>query len=358
MGQKTNPNILKLGKVKEWKSKYIEKKATESSTIIFKTLEIEKFIFQLFARNELQIYNYQTAYSENSLHIYVSFYNFSKPFLTITETKKKAKIKLHNKRAFSNFFLEKVNKIKKITLKKQFYILKASQRIYNSFLKRKKLQNRYLFHKKTHRLENIKYLKAFNDKEIYSTLNKQNLNLFTKKILKSLSLFTNKKQNIILNLKQLNSETNFLQKISKKNKKSLGENFVKLRKFQQNDFFKKGINILYQFVETNQDPRFLAEFIAFYLKKLKRPNFFLRFLKIALKTLLNKDFSKLDRIQIKIKGRFNGAPRSRHKFINIGKNIPILTLNSKTNYAESTAYTLNGTFGVKVWTYTTIKYHV
>ena len=46
MGQKTNPNILRLGKTKDWKSKYLEKKPTELSTYIFKDIEIQKFIFK------------------------------------------------------------------------------------------------------------------------------------------------------------------------------------------------------------------------------------------------------------------------------------------------------------------------
>ena len=147
------------------------------------------------------------------------------------------------------------------------------------------------------------------------------------------------------------SSCHLLQTVSKKNKYKLKENIAKLRKFQQNEFFKKGFNILNNFAINAHSSLFLAEFIADYLKKLKRPNFFLRFLKIALKTLLDKKFSKFERIQIKIKGRFNGAPRSSHKFINVGRNIPVLTLNSKIDYGESTAYTSNGTFGIKVWTY-------
>ena len=47
MGQKINPNILRIGKIKEWKSKYVEKKSTEFSTVLFRDLEIKKFIFQL-----------------------------------------------------------------------------------------------------------------------------------------------------------------------------------------------------------------------------------------------------------------------------------------------------------------------
>ena len=71
MGQKTNPNILRLGKTNEWKSKYIEKKTTESSTILFRDLEIRKFISQLFAKNGLKVQNCKIYYSESSLHIYI-----------------------------------------------------------------------------------------------------------------------------------------------------------------------------------------------------------------------------------------------------------------------------------------------
>lgn len=352
MGQKTNPNILRLGKVKEWESKYIEKKTTESSAMIFRNLEIQKFIFQMFTKNELQIHDCKIAFSENSLEIYLSFYNSAKILQPTTDTTKK-KIKLQNKKTLSNSFLSRINKIKKLTLKKHFYTAKASQRVFSYSLKGKKLQNQNLLYKKTHRLSTVKHFKFYNDGKKYTTLHKQDLNLFIVKVVKGLSLFVNKKQNILLNLKQLNNEISFLQKVSLKNKQSLGESIIKLRKFQQNEFFKKGLNILYNFINNNQNPTFLAEFIAFYFKKLKRTNFFLRFLKIALKTLADKNFSKLERIQIKIKGRFNGAPRSSHKFINIGKNIPVLTLNSKLNYGESTAYSSNGTFGVKIWTYTT-----
>ena len=40
--------------------------------------------------------------------------------------------------------------------------------------------------------------------------------------------------------------------------------------------------------------------------------------------------------------------------------IPVQTLNSNINYGESVAYTSNGTFGIKVWTYikASKNYHV
>jgi len=75
----------------------------------------------------------------------------------------------------------------------------------------------------------------------------------------------------------------------------------------------------------------------------------LRFIKNALLFFNDKNFSKINGIKIKVKGRFNRAPRARHKFIIIGKGVPALTLNSKIDYAESTSFSTNGTFGVKVW---------
>ena len=345
MGQKTNPNILRLGKIKEWKSKYIEKKSTESAIVIFRDLEIKKFLSQLFAINKLKIQNFRVYYSENSLHVYISYYSFFKPSLVDRKTKQKYT------NLCSNAFQNKILNIKKKNLKKQLYIAKIYKKIFSHQSQLNLFQTNYLLNKRTQRLDATNNLKIYKDITNHNTLNHQRTNLFVSKILKSLMLFTNKKHNIFLNLKQVNKETTFFQTISKKNKHKLKKDVTKLRKFQQNEFFKEGFNVLNAFAKQNHSSSFLAEFIAIYLKKLKRPTFFLRFLKIALKTLTSNKSSNFERIQIKIKGRFNGAPRSRHKFINISRNIPILTLNSKIDYGEAVAYTLNGTFGIKVWTY-------
>lgn len=345
MGQKTNPNILRLGKLTEWKSKYIEKKSTESPVLIFRDLEIKRFIFQLFAKNELTVQNYKTYYSNNSLHIYIAYCNATKfPLLN-------DKIKVQPTKYKSKTFEAKVASIKSSVIKKQLYIIKTYEKIFNKQLKKKYFRDSYLLKKKTQRLDVVKNFQNYIDGRNFKTLNNQTKNVFISKVLKSLDLFTTRKHNIFLNLKQINQETTLFQNISKKTRHKIKKDLTKLRKFQQNEFFKKGFNLLYNFVTNKQSSTFLAEFIALFLKKLKRPNFFLRFLKLTLKTLVIQKFSQFKRIQIKIKGRFNGAPRATHKFINIGKNIPILTLNSEIEYGEAVAYTLNGTFGIKVWTY-------
>lgn len=257
----------------------------------------------------------------------------------------KLKTKYTNQK--SKKFQSTVTFVEKTTAKKRFYILK----IYTRSLKQ--ILVKHFLKKKTHRLNIIQNFKVYEGKKGYKTVNQYNANRFISKILKSLTVFTAKKHNIIINLKQTNKESIFFQIISKINKSRFCENITQLRKFQQGEFFKKGFNLLYNFALNQQKPLFLVKTITFYLKLLKRPNFFLRFLKLALKTLLNEMPVQFERIQIQIKGRFNGVPRSKCKTIHIGKNIPVLTFNSNMDYSESTAYTSNGTFGVKVWVYST-----
>ena len=138
------------------------------------------------------------------------------------------------------------------------------------------------------------------------------------------------------------------QRLSKEELKLLQKKFTTLQKFQQNKFFKEGIDILFIFVRTNNS-ELLSKFIAAELTNLKRHHFFLNFIKETLEVFYNKNFSNCKGIKIQVKGRFNGAPRAKRRLINIGKKIPTLTINSKLNYAEKTSFTPNGTFGVKIW---------
>jgi len=149
--------------------------------------------------------------------------------------------------------------------------------------------------------------------------------------------------NIFLTLKQLNK--NIKEKFNTEKIKSIKKGLVNIKKYEKNEFFKEGINTLYICSKKPNSSELLATFIATQLRKLKRHNFFLKFLKSTLAILESQN------IKIKIKGRFNGAPRAKHKIINVGNGVPALTMNSSIDYSEKTAYTSNGTFGVKVWIY-------
>ena len=348
MGQKTNPNILRLGKTKDWRSKYLEKKATELPTYNFKNIEIEKFIVRFFENKGLNVKICKSYHSESSLHVYIAYYSSISSNRYNQDKKNKPLIKTKFKTIRSEKFQNRNLYLRKKVLKNQFYLKKT----YNKTLTfNTQLQKSYLLSRKTQKLNSANMYQTYLDGQKYPVLNSKNKNLFIQKIIKALSLFTEKKQSIHLNLKQLNREKNLLSTLSKSEKHKIAGNLAKFRRFQQDEFFKKGINLLYNFVSNAQSSKSLAKFITLCLRKIKRPNFFLKFLKTTLKLFITKKFSKFERIQVKIKGRFNGAPRATSKFLNIGKNIPVLTINSKIDYDEETAYTSNGTFGVKVWTY-------
>lgn len=93
----------------------------------------------------------------------------------------------------------------------------------------------------------------------------------------------------------------------------------------------------------------LAKHISiYYSNNKKRHNYLLVFLKKSLLSLINSPLSKVSGLKIKIKGRFNGAPRSKINTVQIGS-VPLQSFKFSVDYAEHVAYTTNGTFGIKVW---------
>jgi ribosomal protein S3 len=178
---------------------------------------------------------------------------------------------------------------------------------------------------------------------------KKNLeSLKTKSILKNffecISKFTSKKFKIFLTLQKLNENI----KLNKNTKKILKKKLIKLRKYKESLFFRYGIKTIFTVVTSLNSSKLFAQFIAIQLKYIKRHNFFFKFLKDLLSLFKNKIFSKSKGIKIKIKGRLNGRSRTRSKVLKIANSVPLLTIKSTINYSEATAYTLNGTFGVKV----------
>ena len=120
------------------------------------------------------------------------------------------------------------------------------------------------------------------------------------------------------------------------------------RRYLNRSFFKESFNILITASKMKNSAKLIAEYISLEISLLKRHNFFLIFLKQVLSFLIKTKMFKIKGIKITVKGRFNNAPRSKTKIILIG-NIPIQTLKKPINYHESTSYTKNGTFGIKVW---------
>jgi ribosomal protein S3 len=79
----------------------------------------------------------------------------------------------------------------------------------------------------------------------------------------------------------------------------------------------------------------------------RKDNYFLGFLKQSVKLLINAEASRIAGAKLVIKGRFNRAPRARKIIMQFGQ-FSLQSLNSKIDYYQSTAYTINGTFGIKI----------
>ena len=350
MGQKVNPIIFRINKTNEWKSKYFEKKITDSSILNFNDIEIKKFIYQFFKFKGFAIKDLKLSHLNNTLNIFISYFSLVKSVQFNNSLNNNQKIKLRAKRKIKEeqekiFFKTYSNTKNYLGCEDLTYlkILKTNRIIQTSKIILNENQNKL----KIRRIHLLNYYKNYLKIKQYKNFSKVKNNLFLTDFFESLNKFTNNKTNINITISKIN--TNIKKIVPKKKIKILKKKTVKLRKYEQNKFFKEGVNVLFLCLSNKNSAQFLSNFIAFQLQKLKRHNFFLRFIKSTLMFFHNKPFSTIKGIKIKIKGRFNGAPRARHRFLLIGKNIPTLTINSKIDYAEATSFTTNGTFGVKVW---------
>jgi len=294
MGQKTDARIFRKGvKKKNWDIKYIEKSNEDVSLYVYKTLEIKKYLNRFFGLYKIKIHSCKIFYSDSSLQIFISFYLTTKTMYAI---KKK--------------------------LKKHCTVTKPANGSCNI----------------TKSLKPVVTLK--NSKGFYEIL------------LESLATYTENKTNISVTFQNLN-RCKLHPQIT--NLKTI---FKQLRRFVKNPFFKEAINILFVNISKRKSAKLLASFISdqFRLNQLRtsqmtisrKDNHFLGFLKQAITLLIKSENSCLKGIKIVIKGRFNKAPRARTNNIFFGK-FSLQSFNSKVDYYQSTAYTVNGTFGIKVW---------
>lgn len=276
MGQKTNASIFRLGlKTSEWKYKYIEKNTEESSIFLYKNLEIENYINNIFKLYGLITHDCKIEYTQTDANVFISYYE-SKQYT--------AKI----------------------------YSEDATE---------------------TNNPKNSKELIAF----LISTVLTVGLNLYIK--------------NKTINIKTQDLGKKF-ENLLQKNKLYKSEYFKTIKQFKR--FLKSPdqkdlIKILFISVSEHNSAKLLAESISVYINKnKKRHNFLLFVLKKALTELITLRLSKVQGIKIAITGRFNGVPRAKKKLLKIGR-IPLQSFDSSISYYNSTSFTPNGTFGIKVW---------
>jgi ribosomal protein S3 len=209
--------------------------------------------------------------------------------------------------------------------------------------------------KKTKKIKNLQKMRRKKNIALSNLKVNTAINLvgFQEILLKSLETYTKNKTNIFITLHNLNCH----KQLSHVQIGNLRQVFKQLRHFVKNSFFKEAMNILFISFSKRRSAKILADFISnqFRLNQLKtdqmtisrKDNYFLGFLKQAILLLVKSEISCLTGIKIVIKGRFNRAPRAKTSGMHFGK-ISLQSFSSKVDYYQSTAYTGNGTFGIKV----------
>lgn len=189
---------------------------------------------------------------------------------------------------------------------------------------------------------------------------------FLEKLIESLNLFTKTKFDIALILHETRSnlhDMTFLDKnehkfvpyflnkeyqfVFKEKNQLIKKIISQLRQYKSSTFFEEGVQLVFSSVYRLSSPKLLTRFIASQFKSKKNHYFFFRFIRKILSLFsLNKLF-KIKSIKIVIKGRLNGSKRSKKRSILVGKQMPLMFLNSNIKYSKSTIYGPHGTFGVK-----------
>jgi hypothetical protein len=125
--------------------------------------------------------------------------------------------------------------------------------------------------------------------------------------------------------------------------------------FKQEPFYNSGLTLFFLLFSTKNMTPLLSKYVSKYFKLLHRTRkinkfllFLSRFVELTDHVFINE--SKIKGLKIQIKGRFNGAPRSKKRVFEKGR-IPLQTVSSKISYSLTHINTSYGVFSVKVWVY-------
>ena len=334
MGQKINPNILRLGTNKTWKTKFFEKKRQELPLYTFKDLEIKDYVERFLHMRGIWIHDYKQHYTNSTLNLYVSYFvthDFS--FKRNNMTNVTLVSKNGSKKVITNVLspgdskqISESSNLGKVISKSNFYEVRRYLKLNSQDQSQNLSIKLYGIKSKPSHYEgnpNDKAKTIF--KELFHVLNS----------------FTNNKFDILINFCCTNKDLSFL-------KASQTKKFLSLQKYRNAPFLKEGLELLFQVIHNTNSAYLLATFVASQIRKIKRQKFFSSFLKQALTLLINSKLSKAKGVKILIKGRLNGVPRAKHKMIIVG-DVPIQSIGAKLDYAQKTIHNSNGSYGIKVW---------
>lgn len=364
MGQKTNPNILRLGvRQKEWNSRYNIKNTEENNLLNFNDSQIRSFLNKFFYDNGMSVYNLKIKYTDKVIFIFISFIvtkkiekvvqkgyglkNLKIKKRQITKKNRKDLIqglqKVRNEVVKDEIKAMLTERIQNVIRKNKINQLKRRNQHNNGkkfYHKNRKTKRCSLFFLKNYRKNSIKK-NSSNKAEVFKKA-------FIEKALGGISLFTDKSLDLRIILKNINSKKFMLLK--KQERIKLKKTFFSLRRYRRKDFFKEALVILSVAINQRGPSDLLSNYLANQLGKGRRQTYFIAFFKRILSILIKTKLSKTKGFKIIIKGKFNYRPRSKKRIITIGR-CPVQTFKAEVTQAEATTYTATGTFGVKILKY-------
>jgi len=276
MGQKVNPNLLRLKSSKEWFLKTIPKTSEEYSSFTFQSVLIKNFLKNILLYYGIFICNCKIYKTNIFVYIYFSYF-----LNTNNKLKKISRGKLENI-CFINLILSILRNFTENRLEFRIICQDTNKYLFNlvELYKLKKYKLRYVL-KKLFEFPFKKYEKRF--RIIFSS-------------------FLNVCFNMLL----------------KKNSVSLLSDYLATI-YSKKLFKKKHMQLFY-------------------------------FLKETIKTFLNYKLTKIRGIKISIRGRLNGKLRTQRVWF-LHNCLPLNSYAAIVRYSESTAFTIYGTFGIKVWSF-------
>ena len=177
--------------------------------------------------------------------------------------------------------------------------------------------------------------------------------LLIKKVIKTLDNYTKNKVDFYIILKNVQKyliKLRYLFAFTQLKKQS----YFIIRKYENRYSFAKSFAlILFLVLAVSNSAQLFANYISsvFKLKNYKREHFkIFKLIKILTKRLLTSKFSIYKGLKVIISGRINGFARAKTRMFQHGR-VPLNTFNVIIHYAFKTAFTKNGTIGIKVWFY-------
>lgn len=322
------------------KSSYYETNKEESTLLNYQRVEIEQYLQHFLLKKGLLLQNLFFQINEKSLSLVLYYYILSYDSTLSKKRTHRARIKLKEiQLCQSNQKNIQIKPLKKHTnLSELLTLPKFKRNIFKENSSSLKLSNG---------IRVAREYKNFYSKSSYRTANILKKNYFHEHLLEVISLFTKKKFHVSLVFKNINRGINIT--FTSMEKTFLKKQAILLKAHSKQKYFKDCLNLSIIGAKIRYSSKLFSIFLAEHLKYLKYHKPFLSFvIKLLRLIIFSKNFV-LKGIKFIISGRLNNKPRSSSSVVILG-NIPTITKNTETiDYSESTCYTKNGTFGVKVW---------